>query len=174
MPDRYRLLQVPDEYDIEQLQSAVQFERFLLHRGNRTEPSEQESSTYPLDAVSAISPPIQGNAIALIPDRSAHVDLNPERIPELRTSNDGSHVSVSALTMAMLGFQYLATTDQEANRTLGCSRNLCLRSVQAPETVRGNLATIGDSSRYGWMHIPCRDWYAQFSPNSDFVAAVAR
>ena len=153
---------IPDEYEMDHLQPAADFEKFLLKQGNRSEPSAPEPNAYPLMRYLNISTE-SGKQYRLNPDRSLKY-LDPSPLPEA-VSNDGSHV-LFRLDYDELGFQYIRRIKKDFHY---CSLNLCLGSVQGGG---GALSTI-EYSADGWLN-PVKGWYARFSPDSNFVAVRER
>ncbi len=153
---------IPDEYEMDHLQSAVDFERFLLQQGNRSEPSAPVPGAYPLMRFLNITTE-SGERYRLNPDRSLRY-LDPTRLPEAE-SNDGSHI-MFRLDHDRLGFQYMI---REKKPFHNCAANLCLGM---PEVGGGAHSTV-DYSTTGYLE-PIEGLYALFSPDSNFIAVQER
>ncbi|MCY4019979.1 MAG: hypothetical protein OXG39_11280 [Chloroflexi bacterium] len=153
---------IPDEYEMDYLQPAAEFEKFLLRQSNRSYPSAPEPSAYPLMRFINITTESR-TRYRLNPDRSVtQIDL--DKSPEA-SSNDGSHV-MFRLDQDELGFQYIERVKKPFHF---CAYNLCLGSAA---TGGRTLSTV-DYSTYGYLE-PIKGLYAKFSPDSNFVAVQER
>lgn len=153
---------IPDEYEMEHLLPAAEFEKFLLWQSNRSDPSAPESSAYPLMRFINITTEARSR-YRLNPDRSvSEIDL--DKSPEA-SSNDGSHV-LFRLDQDELGFQYMERVKKPFHY---CTYNLCVGSAASG----GRTLSTFDHSAEGYLE-PFSGLYAKFSPDSNFVAVQER
>ena len=122
-----------------------------------------EGDDYPLPRYLNITTE-SGKRYRLNPDRSV-TWLDPDKWP-IAISNDGSHV-MYRLERDELAFQYLALVKKELHWCPYCQP---LGSVTVG--VGGALSVTGYSYD-GWLE-PVKGWFAQFSPDSNFVAVQDR
>ena len=154
---------IPDEYEIEYLQTAADFEEFLIQRGFLSVPSAPESGEYPLMRFLNITTE-SGKRYRLNSDRSlTYLDL--ARLPEA-VSNDGSHV-MFRLDYDELGFQYMSRLKKPIHF---CAINICLGDAVVGGG--GALSNV-EYSVTGWLN-PVAGLHAWFSPDSNFVAVRER
>ena len=129
----------------------AEFESLLLQLSEREKPVLPATSDYPLFRFLNIITE-SGKRYRLNPDRSV-TWLDPAKWP-IAISNDGSHV-MFRLERDELAFQYLDLEKKEPVRRPDCGPLGCI--------------TVDDEGA-----LPIKGWYAQFSPDSNFVAVQDR
>ena len=151
------------EIELESPAPVAAFEALLMQLAGKEKTTEPEGDDYPLPRFLNITTQ-SGKRYRLNPDRSV-TWLDPARWP-IAISNDGSHV-MYRLERDELGFQYLALVKKELHWCPYCQ-------PLGSSTVGGGRAlSVTGYSHDGWLE-PVKGWFAQFSPDSNFVAVQDR
>ena len=133
------------------------FEQLLHETSEQSQTTEPQRNPYPLMRFLNITT-ASGQRYRLNPDRSL-TWLDPAKHP-IAISNDGSHV-MFRLDENELGFQYLSLVKKPFDP---------MRHALGSAAPAGGRALSGGQMSFAdWLH-PVPGLYAQFSPNSDYVA----
>ena len=135
----------------------------LLQLSGNDSTAKPVNDDYPLPRYLNITTE-SGKRYRLNPDRSV-TWLDPAKWP-IAISNDGSHV-MYRLERDELAFQYLALVKKELHWCPYC------QPLGSTTVGGGGALSVTSYSYDGWLE-PVKGWFAQFSPDSNFVAVQDR
>ena len=151
------------ELEFESPARVEDFESLLMQLSGSESTINPEGDDYPLPRFLNITTE-SGKRYRLNPDRSV-TWLDPDKWP-IAISNDGSHV-MYRLERDELALQYLALVKKELHWCPYC------QPLGSATVGGGGALSVTGYSYDGWLE-PVKGWFAQFSPDSNFVAVQDR